>query len=65
MNKFPNVVRNINEGYQPIINNRNNKSVPISRPSPPRGGSGVPNLSTVSHISPQTNHYEISSKQNK
>lgn len=44
MNKVSNVVRNIREGYQPIIKAGRSRSFGVARPLPPKGGSGVPNL---------------------
>lgn len=42
MIKLHNIIKNINEGYQPIV--KLNKSTQVSHPAPPKGGSGVPNV---------------------
>lgn len=44
MKKLNTVIRNINEGYQPIIKANNRQTSIRTRPTPPKGGSGVPNI---------------------
>ena len=52
---------NLNEGYQPIITANSKNTKRGARPTPPKGGSGVPNLLHIASIS--TNQ-EVSTMQN-